>query len=394
MNIKMIQNSLKIGGMDAWLITDYQMTNMPGFKFLKCDPEAHASRRWFYLIPSQGTPVRIVHSVEPNALHHLQGKTITYFGRMSMIDTLKKLLSPGDAVAMEYSPMNRLPSVSRVDAGTIELIRSFGVDIMSSANLLQQFTSHWNNKALESHRKAASVLRQTVSDVWQLIKNHSDKQPLTEYDVQQFIIKQIESAGCVTGNPPIVAVNDHAADPHYSPSKNNSKPIRQNQLVLIDLWCKTTDADAVYADITWTAWTGPNEPDPLVSSIFNIVRDARNAALDAVRNAFENNIPITGADLDRVCRNHIADAGYGDFFVHRTGHSLDSDVHGAGANLDSLESEDDRFILPETGFTIEPGIYLPGEFGVRSEINVAILKDRTIEVTAQPVQETLERLRI
>jgi Xaa-Pro dipeptidase len=392
MDIELVQKKLRNEGLDAWLVTDYQQSNLPGFKFLKCDPEAHTSRRWFYLIPQQGRPVRVVHSVEAKALDHLPGETLTYFGRMSMIQTLKKLLTPGDAVAMEYSPMNRLPSVSRVDAGTIELIRSFDVDIMSSANLLQQFTSRWNTHALESHRKAASVLRQTVSAVWQLIQSQPDTGPLTEYDIQQFIVKQIESAKCVTDHPPIVAVDAHSADPHYSPTPENSTVIGPNQLVLIDLWCKTKDADAVYADVTWTAWTGPDDPDPLVPEIFKIVKDARDATLNAVREAFENERPVTGADLDRIARHHISKAGYGDFFVHRTGHSLDTDVHGAGANLDSLESEDDRMMSPGTGFTIEPGIYFPGKFGIRSEINVAILQDRTIEVTAQPVQETLEKL--
>ncbi len=392
MNIQEIQDVLQKTKIDFWLITDYQRTNFPALKFLNISPDVKSTRRWFYLIPRQGAPIRLVHSVETSILNCLPGDTQIYFGRQSLIDHLHHLMPTKAKVAMEYSPKGNLPNISRVDAGTIELIRSLGVEVVSSANLLQWLGSRWSEAALESHRKAASVLRNIVDEVWNLVSNHLKTGDLTEFDIQKFILKQIKSNDCTIDHPPIVAVNEHSADPHFSLTTDISRPIEKNQLLLIDLWCKTNSPCSVYADMTWTAWTGPSEPDPMVNRIFTIVRDARDATVNAVLNAFATKRPVTGADLDRVARQYITDQGYGNYFVHRTGHSLDADVHGAGANLDSLESEDDRTILPGTGFTIEPGIYLPGKFGIRSELNIAILKNGEVEITGQPIQKSLARL--
>lgn len=392
MNIQEIQEILQKTKIDVWLITDYQRTNFPALKFLNVSPELKSTRRWFYLIPRQGTPIRLVHSVETGILNRLPGDTQVYFGRQSLIDHLYRLLPMKAKVAMEYSPKGNLPNISRVDAGTIELIRSLGVEVVSSADLLQWLGSRWSEEALESHRKAASVLRETVEEVWNLVSNHVKTGDLTEYDIQKFMLKHIKANGCTIDHPPIVAVDEHSADPHFSLTTEISRPVVKNQLLLIDLWCKTDLPGSVYADITWTAWTGPSEPDPMMERIFTIVRDARDATVAAVQNAFASKKPITGADLDRVARQYITEQGYANYFVHRTGHSLDADVHGAGANLDSLESEDDRTILPGTGFTIEPGIYLPGKFGIRSELNVVVLKNGEVEITGLPIQKSLVRL--
>jgi Xaa-Pro dipeptidase len=392
MHIQDIQKMLHDTGINAWLLTDYQQTNAPALKFLAFDPEQHSTRRWFYLIPDRGNPVSLVHSVESGILDHLPGETQTYFGRDALIERLRHIVPAGSRIAMEYSPMGCLPNVSRVDAGTVELVRSLGAEIVSSGDLLQWFSCRWDQAALESHRNAAAVLRNTVTFVWKLVMDQLGSEDLTEYKVQKTMLKYLKSKGCITGHPPIVAAGDHSADPHFSLTTVNSRVIRNNQLLLIDLWCKNNAPGSVYADITWTAWTGPAEPDPFVAEIFEIVRDARDATVQAVCNAFESRIPVTGADLDRIARQHITGKGYGDRFVHRTGHSLDTDVHGAGANLDSLESEDDRRILPGTGFTIEPGIYLPDRFGIRSELNVAVLPGGEVEITGQPVQKSLVRL--
>lgn len=392
MHIQDIQKMLHDTGIHVWLLTDFQQTNGPALKFLKFGPEKHSTRRWFYLIPDRGNPVRLVHSVESGILDHLPGETRTYFGRNALIERLGYLVPAGSRVAMEYSPMGRLPNVSRVDAGTVELVQSLGAEIVSSGDLLQWFSCRWDKGALDSHRKAATVLRNTVTRVWNLVTDQLGSEELTEYRVQKFMLKYMKSKGCITDHPPIVAVGDHSADPHFSLTTVESRPIRKNQLLLIDLWCRINAPGSVYADITWTAWTGPSAPDPFVTEVFEIVRDARDATAQAVCKAFESRIPVTGADLDRIAREHITGKGYGDRFVHRTGHSLDTDVHGAGANLDSLESEDDRSILPGTGFTIEPGIYLPGRFGIRSELNIAVLSEGEVEITGQPVQNTLERL--
>ncbi|MBN1879117.1 M24 family metallopeptidase [bacterium] len=392
MNIFDIQNALKETGLSAWLLTDYQLTNIPAVKLLGLDPSKNFSRRWFYLIPQSGDPIRLVNSVEAGVLDHLPGQTVLYFGRAAMISNLETLLEKNTFVAMEYSPMGRLPSVSRVDAGTIELVRSIGVDIISSADLLQRFTSRWDEVALESHRAAARVLRETVTAVWNLISQNLSGCKLSEFQIQQFMMNRFMAEGCVTDHPPIVAIDAHSADPHFAPTPDNTRLIGPNQLVLIDLWCRTAQHGSVYADITWTAWTGPDAPPPEIVKIFDIVRDARDQTVLSVKAAFETRRKVTGADLDRICRGIISDAGYGEFFVHRTGHSLDSGVHGAGANLDSLESEDDREIAACTGFTIEPGIYFPGRFGIRSELNVAILPDLSVEITGLPIQTELVKL--
>lgn len=392
MNIIGIQNALKIYGIEAWLLTDWHLTNIPAIQLLKLDPARHTSRRWFYLIPQAGQPIRLVHSIEARILDHLPGKIVTYSSRETMIRSLREMLHEGSTIAMEYSPMGRLPNVSRIDAGTLELIRSLGVDVVSSANLLQQFTSRWDDDALASHRIAAGVLRRTVSEVWDLISENLSSGALSELEIQQFMMSRFAAAGCITDHPPIVAIDAHAADPHFAPHTEDNTRIGPDQLVLLDLWCRVDALNSIYADITWTAWTGPGEPGSELVRVFDVVLKSRDTTVNAVKSAFKTGQPITGAGLDRICRRVITDAGYGDYFIHRTGHSLDTNVHGAGANLDSIESEDEREIAPCTGFTIEPGIYLPGRFGIRSELNVAILKDSTVEITGMPVQTELLRL--
>ncbi|MBN1297590.1 aminopeptidase P family protein [bacterium] len=391
MNVIDVQDYLRELGMNGWLLTDYQLMNPHAIRFLGLDTDSHRSRRWFYFIPTVGAPVKIVHAIEPHVLKGIPGNVITYFSRTQLVNSLRNILAGHSVIAMEYSPEGRLPSVSRVDAGTIEMIRSCGVTVVSSGDLLQLFTSCWDSAARLSHHLAANVLRDCVDAVWDLVRNRLTTGDLTEHTVQTFIMDRFAKNNCRTNHPPIVAIGAHSADPHYNPDRSNSDVIRPDQLLLIDMWCKVNRPGSVYADITWTAWTGDSPPDDVLT-VFSIVRDARNLAIKTVCNAFTEKRAITGADIDRSTRTYITQNGFGDYFTHRTGHSLDTDVHGSGANLDSLESEDERLLLPGTGFTIEPGIYLPDHFGIRSEINIVVNPDGKVEISGLPIQEELTRL--
>ncbi len=383
-NLDLITRSLSETHIDAWLLTDFQKTNSPARELLAIPDNLPASRRWFYLLRIDDSPLKIVHAIEPGILDHLPGETRIYSGRQPLIHTLKELLKPNTTIAMEYSPLAEIPNASRVDAGTVELIRSLGPVIVSSANLLQCVTARWGETGLTSHRSAARALIEITREVWRLIRNGST---ITEPDVRHFIMDQFASRNLITDHPPICAVNAHAADPHFEPTERNTSPIAPNSLVLIDLWAKTKDPDAVFADITWTAYTGESVPD-IINQVASIVFDARNAALECVRSGMTRAgaNPVTGADADRACREVIERNGFGAQFIHRTGHSLGRTVHGPGANLDSFESIDTRPLIPDTGFTIEPGIYLPGRFGIRSEINVAMTPVGGVEVTTLPLQ--------
>jgi Xaa-Pro aminopeptidase len=286
---------------------------------------------------------------------------------------------------MQYSPLNAVPYLSRVDAGTIELIRSFGIEVVTSADLVQQFEAVWTDVQLESHRYATDTLRKIVDDTFAHIATSVTRErALTEYGLQQFILTRIHDAGMTTSSAPIVAVNGHSADPHYGPVESRSAPVLRDNLVLIDLWAKRTEPGSVYGDITWTGYTGKQVPSK-PRTVFDHVRRGRDAALAFVRERVASGRFPCGWEVDDVCRQTIRASGYGDFFIHRTGHSIGEEVHGNGVNIDNLETRDTRRLLPRTCFSIEPGIYLPGEFGIRSELDVYV-SDREVLVYGQPLQ--------
>ncbi|MBN1356162.1 aminopeptidase P family protein [bacterium] len=388
MDIQAIQKAIRSENFDGWLLTDCHNTNPHARDLLEINPDQHASRRWYYLIPATGDPIRVVHPVESAALDHLPGTKTVYKSREHLIEILKTTLKAFKSIAMEYSPLGRIPAVSRVDAGTIDLVRSAGCIVTSSANLLQYLTARWGRSGYESHTTAAGFLRAIVDQTWSFVRDRIDSSGLTEWDVVRFILDRFDRVGLTTDHPPICAVAENSADPHYAATVESARGIQPNQVILIDLWARMKPYGSVYADITWTAFTGP-DPDPEILRVFNVVKTARDAAVETVRAAFRGSCSITGAEVDRACRGMIEDTGYGRYFIHRTGHSLAGNVHGPGANIDSLESEDDRQLITDTGFTIEPGIYLPGKFGIRSELDVAIRQDGSVTVTGEPVQTDL-----
>ena len=374
-----IQQALRQEGLQGWLFYDFRGSDPLAYRILGLDPAEISTRRWYYFIPAQGEPVGIVSTVEPHRLDALPGRKRVFLSWQQLQECLAETLRGVRRVAMQYSPGNAIPYVSRVDAGTVELIRQLGVEVVSSADLVQRFEAVWTPAQWQSHLRAAKGVRETVDEAFAYIRQHT---LVTEYAVQQFILERFAARGLTTYHPPIVAVNAHGADPHYMPTAEHSAPICPGDFVLIDLWAK--EPQGVYADITWTGFMGTQVPSRH-QEIFTLVRDARDAAIAFVKERVRQGQPFYGHEVDAVSRKVIADAGYGDRFLHRTGHSIGEEVHGNGANMDGLETRDERRVLPSTCFSIEPGIYLAGEFGVRSEVNVYVTEREAI-ITGEPMQ--------
>lgn len=375
-------------GLDGWLFYDFRHLDPIAYRVLLLDPSLHVTRRWYYWVPAQGMPVKLQHRIEPHVLDGLPGEERVYVSWRDQQAALGAFLQSARRVAMQYSPMNAIPYLSRVDAGTIDLVRSLGAEVVTSADLVQQFEAVWDEAQLASHCVAAAGLRAIVDEAFGFVGMSVAAGPaLTEYGLQQYILSRMQARGLVTSSPPIAAVNAHSADPHYAPASEKSAPIRQGDLVLIDLWAKQTGPRAVYADITWTGFVGESVP-ARHQDIFQIVRRARDAAVTFVQGRVRSGVFPYGWEVDDVCRQVIQDAGYGKNFVHRTGHSIGEEVHGNGANIDNLETQDARRLLPGTCFSIEPGIYLPEDFGIRSELDV-YLSSHDAVVYGQPVQTEL-----
>lgn len=381
-----IQEALRdLPTVEGWLFYDFRGSDPLAYRVLLLDPTRHVTRRWYYWIPTTGDPVKLLHKIEPHVLDELPGQVQEYVSWEQQRMLLASLLRDRRQIAMQYSPFNAVPYLSRVDAGTVELIRSFGLEVVTSADLVQRFEAVWTDQQLESHQYAVVTLRSIVDDAFShLASCLTHDRPLTEYDLQQFILSRIRDAGLTTSSPPIAAVDAHSADPHYSPSGSGSSLITRDNLVLIDLWAKQTLPGSVYGDITWTGYSGKHVPSRH-RTIFDSVRRGRDAALSFVQEKVLAGQFPCGWEVDDICRKTICETGYGGFFIHRTGHSIGEDVHGNGANIDNLETQDNRRLMPRTCFSIEPGIYLPGEFGIRSELDVYV-SDREAVVHGLPLQ--------
>ena len=382
-DIKAIQGELRAEGLDAWLFYDFHHRDPIGQRVLALPAEGMTTRRWFYLIPARGAPRKLVHRIESGVLDSLPGRKLVYAGQEELRKNLPRLLGRARKVAMQYSPRNAIPYVSMVDAGTVEMVRGLRCKVVSSADLVQKFEARWTPEQLQSHIDAGRVIDRVTQEAFaHAARQARNKAPLSEYDLQQWILEQFRANSIVVDDAPIVAVGPHAGDPHYEPRPGSSSAIREGDLLLLDIWGKGRAAGSVYYDITWMGFLGARVPEKY-SRIFAIVREARDRAVAFVREAVEAGREIRGWQVDRVAREVIRKAGYAKYFVHRTGHSIGQEVHGSGANMDGLETQDVRRIIPHTCFSVEPGIYLP-EFGVRSEVNVYVEEDRA-RVTG-PVQ--------
>jgi len=390
MDIKLIQAELRANRIDGWLFYDHHHRDPIAARILGLDEKQMVTRRWFYFIPSKGEPKKLVHRVENDKLDMLPGKKLVYSGWEELHKGLPKILSGAKTVAMQYSPLNNIPYLGLVDAGTVELVRKLKKRVVSSADLVQKFEATWTPRQLETHLAAGTLIDQIVHEAFRHAAAFvRDGKPIREYDLQRWILDQFSSQGIVAGDPPIVAVQPNNGNPHYEPKEGSSRPIRAGDLLLLDVWGKLSQPNSVFYDITWIGYLGPRVPDSY-AKIFRIVRQARDAAVRFVEEAVESDKAIHGWEVDRAARETIRKAGYGKYFVHRTGHSIGQDIHGNGANMDGLETRDDRRVAPHTCFSIEPGIYTP-EFGIRSEVNVYV-GERTARVTGTIQQEILPLL--
>jgi Xaa-Pro dipeptidase len=384
-----IQRALREEHLDGWLFYDHHGRDPLAYRVLGL-PLASPSRRWFYFIPVQGEPKALVHRIEPAILNGLPGNRSVYSGWRELEQNLRPLLAGAQRVAMQYSPENRIPVVSLVDAGTVELVRALGVDVASSANLIQLFEATWTEAQQRSHFEAGRLVDEVRHSAFEFIRESlKANRAIDEYHVQRFILDGFARNGLTTNHGPIVAVNANASNPHYEPAADNNSPIRKGDLVLIDLWAKFDRPDAVYYDITWTG-VCTTSPSSAVQNVFEVVTKARDLGVQAVQKAKQSGTEISGYEVDDVARQFIADQGFGPYFVHRLGHSIGTEVHGAGANLDNLESHDERRLIANTCFSVEPGVYLP-EFGIRSEVNV-LCSERDAVVTGEIQRQLLTLL--
>jgi Xaa-Pro dipeptidase len=380
LDLPAVQNAIRQLGFDGWLLYDFRGLNMLAQRIVGLGPDSHLSRRWFYFIPARGEPKKLVHKIEPRALAKLPGPEQLYLRWQELEAGVGSLVQGSKRVAMEYVPRNANPYVSRVDAGTIELVKSFGVEVLPSGDLIQIFEACWDDDQWAMHLEAAKHTRSAYDVAFAFVAERvRQKGSVLESEVQQRILDHFKSHGCITDHAPICGVNAHSGDPHYSTSPATDTPIREGDFLLVDLWAKLDKPRAVYSDLTRTCFVGKEVPQKY-TQIFNIVAAARDAAIQRVRDAFKKGETLQGWQVDQACRDVIDKAGYGQFFCHRTGHSIGQEVHGNGANMDGLETREERRVLPRTCFSVEPGIYLP-EFGVRSEVNVFVDAMNGVHVT-------------
>jgi Xaa-Pro dipeptidase len=381
MDLKAIQQALQDAQVDGWLFYDFHDRDAIATRILKMDSGRFTSRRWYYYIPAHGQPKKLVHKIEPWRCDHLPGEKYIYLPWQQQHELLKNILGQARRIAMQYSPNNAIPYVSIVDAGTVELIRSFGIEVVSSADLVGRFEAHLSMADWHSHQEAGTALQQVKDETFKEIgRRITAGQNPTEFEVQQFMHGLMKQHELKWDDGPIVAVNEHAAGPHFEPTEENSFSMKEGDIVLLDLWGKKARPGSIYYDITWMGYIGDKAPEK-ITAIFQIVCSARDTALQFVKDKFSSNEPVFGWQVDDVCREVIVKAGYGDSFTHRTGHNIGEQVHGNGVNIDNLETKDERQILPGVCFSVEPGIYLPDEkMGFRTEIDVFVTEKGEIKV--------------
>ncbi|HUL74999.1 MAG TPA: M24 family metallopeptidase [Vicinamibacterales bacterium] len=387
LDIPAIQKTLAMETVDGWLLYDFHGSN-PIATALAGLSGQHTTRRWYYFIPATGAPKKLVHAIEPFVLDGLPGDKTAYAGRRQLEQGVSDLLRGSKIVAMEYSPECAIPYLSRVDAGTIDFVRRHGVRVVSSGDLVGRFEASWDEAAIATHRTASEKLYRIKDRTFEFVgAKLSAGEALTEYAVQQQMVAWFAEERLVADAAPIAAAQENAGNPHYAPTREKSRAVRANELLLLDLWGKEDRPGAVYADITWTGFAG-DAPEPIAKA-FAAIAAGRDAAVTKVQTAVAAGVPVHGWEVDRVTREVITAAGYGQYFIHRTGHSLGEEVHGNGVHMDDYETHDDRQLVRGTGFTIEPGIYTP-TFGVRTEINM-VVGEKSAEVTG-PRQQALVRI--
>lgn len=389
-NVEPIQEAILEEGLDGWLFFDHHERDPLAYRVLKFRPHGTMSRRWYYFIPAQGEPRGLVHRIEAGVIDALPGSKEKYSGWISQVDGLRRVLGDARKVAMQYSPNCAVPYVSVVDGGTIELVRGLGVEVATSANLIQLFEARWTSEQLEMHLEAGRRVDRVRAAAFHRVEEAlRTSTAIGEFDVKTFVREAFAREGLATDHGPIVAVNVHMSDPHYEPEAATDNVIRRGDALLIDMWAKLDRPGAVYYDITWTGFCGA-APKPEIENVFHVVTGARDKAVSRVQAASASGEALRGFEVDDAARGYIEANGFGEFFVHRTGHSIGEEVHGTGANMDNLETHDERRVIPGTCFSIEPGVYLP-EFGIRSEVNVYVGDGEAI-VTGEIQRELVKLL--
>jgi Xaa-Pro aminopeptidase len=386
MRLTEIQAALRDEGLDGWLFFDHHQRDPLGYRVLQFTPGSMVTRRWYYFVPASGEPRGLAHKIEAQTLKDLPGEIKLYASWQELTEGLRGILGSAKRVAMQYSPNCAVPYVAMVDAGTVELVRGMGIDVVTSANLVQLFEARWNQRQLENHLEAGRRIDKIRAGAFSRISSKvRGGERVTEWEIQQYILDQFRAGGLITDNGPDVAVNANASNPHYNPTQERCSEIRRGDLVLLDMWAKLDVPEGVYYDITWVGYCG-ERPSEAMENVFGIVRDARDKAIARVKAAVAAKESLCGYQVDDAARAHIRDAGYAEAFFHRTGHSIGAEVHGTGANMDNFETHDERRVIPWTCFSIEPGIYLP-EFGVRSEVDVFV--DETSARVTGEIQDRL-----
>lgn len=380
-----VQAALRAASLDGWLLYDFRGSNVLARRILDMGERPIGSRRFFYYIPAEGEPAGLVHRIESGVLDHLPGPKRVYLHWKELDEGVARLLAGARRVAMEYAPRNRNPYVSRVDAGTVELVRELGVEVVSSGDLVQRFEAAWDDEQWAMHLEAARHTTSAFDRAFGFIARElAAGRRVRESAVQAEILAHFHEHGLVTDHPPIVAVGRHSADPHYATTPTSDVEMAEGDLLLIDLWAKLERPRSVYSDLTRMGYLGKRVPETY-QQVFSIVAAARDAAISCVREAYRAGHPLPGWKVDQAARDVIEAAGYGPQFVHRTGHSIGQETHGNGANMDNLETHEERLVLPRTCFSIEPGIYLT-DFGIRSEVNVFVDGQGDVHVTGGPLQ--------
>jgi len=389
MNLSEMQQDLRTARLDGWLFYDFRGRDPIAQRILKLEPHMR-TRRWYYFVPAKGTPKKLVHKIESESLAGLPGETLYYAGQDELRKNLGKLFSRAKTVAMQYSPKNAIPYVAMVDAGTVELVRSAGPKVVSSADLVQKYEACWTDEQFEGHLAAGKIIDRIVQDAFALAARRvREKQAIAEHELAEWIRKEFAGQGITADEGPDVAVNEHASDPHYAPSAVRPTPIKEGDLLLLDVWGKLKKPGSVYYDITWIGYLGAKVPEKY-AKVFRVLREARDRAVELIQTSVARGKPLQGWQVDKAARGVVEKAGYGKYFFHRTGHSIGESVHGNGVNMDGLETKDVRHLIPRTCNSVEPGIYLP-EFGMRTEVDVYI-GEKEARVTGPSQKEILPLL--
>jgi Xaa-Pro aminopeptidase len=386
-----IQSAIMEFGFDGWLLYDFRGMNVLAQRVLGIDPDEGYSRRYFYYVPAEGDPQKLVHRIETASLDHLPGEKRVYLRWQELHQELQSMVSGTSRIAMEYSPNNANPYVSRVDGGTIELIKSFGPEIASSGNLIQYFEATWTTEQWELHLEADRLNRAAFDMAFSMVRDSIQSgRSLRETELQSHVMAYYAANNMTTYHPPIVAVGPHSGDPHYAPMPGTDEEIKEGDFLLLDMWAKMDVPLGVYSDLTKVAYVGETVPEDY-TKVFDIVAASRDAGIKCAEDAFAEGRKLQGWEVDQASRDVIDTAGYGEYFIHRTGHNIGLETHGNGAHMDNLETKEERLVMPNTCFSIEPGIYLDS-FGIRSEINVFIDNDSKVHVTGGIQNEVFKLL--